>query len=101
MALRFLERELKGLLAERGRAELAAAAVGGIVFTDDGGTVYVHLLPREGWPHRAQGRAFVLAWEDYAPAGSDTMFCYRWLVAEARRSLQENADKIIRWLEGK
>ncbi len=99
MALRFLERELARLLAGRGRADLVGA--GTIGFTDDGGTIYVHLQPREGWPHRAQGRAFVLAWEDYAPPGSGAMHCYRWLVGEARRSLQENVEGIARWLEGR
>ena len=74
---------------------------GAIALTDDGGTIYVHLLPRPGWPNRAQGRAYVLAWEDYAPPGSDSMYCYRWLMHEAKRSLQENAIGIIRWLEGK
>ena len=101
MALRFLERELRDLLAERGRDDLAQDAVGAVTLTDDGGTIYIHLLPREGWPHRAQGRAFVLAWEDYAPEGHDRMYCYRWLIGEAKRSLRENADGIIRWLEGK
>ena len=101
MALRFLERELRGLLTERGQDELAANAVGGVAFTDDGGTIYVHLLPKEGWPHRAQGRAFVLAWEDYAPEGSGRMYCYRWLINEARTSLYDNADMIVRWLQGR
>jgi hypothetical protein len=101
MALRFLERELARLLAERGREDLTRAAVGAVTFTDDGGTIYVHLLPKEGWPHRAQGRAYVLAWEDYAPEGHNVMYCYRWLVGEARRSLRENADEIVRWLEGR
>lgn len=100
MALRFLERELRLRLREHGREDLMNKAVGSIEFTDDGETVYVHLLPREGWPGRAQGRAFVLAWEDYAPEGSDRMACYRWLVQEARRSIHENADRIVRWLEG-
>ena len=101
MALRFLERELRRLLAGLGRGELAAAAVGSVGFTDDGGTIYVHILPKAGWPHRAQGRAFVLAWEDYAPEGSGRMHCYRWLVNEARTSLGENAEQIARWLEGR
>lgn len=101
MALRFLERELRRALTERGREELSRDAVGGVRFTDDGGTIYVHLLPKAGWRGRAQGRAFVLAWEDYAPEGSSRMHCYRWLVAEARRSIGENAEMIIRWLEGK
>jgi hypothetical protein len=99
MALRFLERELRRLLAEKGRDDLVDAGVIGL--TDDGGTVYVHLLPRAGWPRRAQGRAYVLAWEDYAPPGSDSMYCYRWLMGEARTSLRENIGGVIRWLEGK
>jgi hypothetical protein len=101
MALRFLERELRDALSTRGRPDLAADALGAVSFTDDGGTIYVHVLPKEGWPHRAQGRAFVLAWEDYAPEGSGQMHCYRWLVGEARTSLRENADEIARWLEGR
>jgi len=101
MALSFLERELRRLLEERGREDLSEAAVGDISLTDDGGTIYVHLHPREGWPHRAQGRVFVLAWEDYVPQGTSRTFCYRWLAGEARRSINENVDKIARWLEGK
>ena len=89
------------MLAERGREDLAEVAVGSIGLTDDGGTIYVHLHPKEGWPHRARGRAFVLAWEDYVPGGSSRTSCYRWLVGEARRSLGENAEKIIRWLDGR
>jgi len=99
MALRFLERELRRLLNEEGREDLLEA--GKIELTDDGGTVYVHLLPRPGWPLKAQGRAYVLAWEDYAPEGSDVMYCYRWLIGEARRSMRENAGDMVRWLEGK
>jgi hypothetical protein len=101
MALRFLEYELRQLLKENGHEELAETAVGAIGFTDDGSTIYVHVLPKAGWPHRAQGRAFVLAWEDYTPEGSGRMHCYRWLVNEARTSLRENADRIARWLEGR
>jgi hypothetical protein len=101
MPLRFLENEFRSLLDERGRSDLMEAAVGRIGFTDDGGTIYVHLHPRPGWRGRAQGRVFVLAWEDYVPDGGNRLRCYRWLVTEARRSLRENPDKIIRWLEGR
>lgn len=101
MAMRFLERELRTTLAAIGRADLMEQAVGSIALTDDGETIYVHLLPRQGWPGRAQGRAYVLAWEDYAPEGSGRMYCYRWLVGEAKRSIGENGEKIARWLEGK
>ncbi len=95
MTLRFLERELRRLLSERGRGMLIDERFGGIGLTDDGGTIYVHLFPRE-----RQGRAFVLAWEDYTPGGRGRMHCYRWLIGEAKTSLRENADKIGRWLEG-
>lgn len=101
MALRFLERELRKTLAALGRMDLAEQAVGSVELTDDGETVYVHLLPKLGWRGRAQGRAYVLAWEDYAPDGSDRMYCYRWLAGEARRSIGENGEKIVRWLERK
>lgn len=101
MALRFLERELSRTLTALGRQDLAEQAVGSIELTDDGETVYVHLLPKPGWPGRAQGRAYVLSWEDYAPEGSDRMYCYRWLAAEAKRSISENGEGIVRWLEGK
>lgn len=101
MALRFLERELGRALAGLGRGDLIDRAVGSVELTDDGETVYVHLLPKKGWRGRAQGRAYVLAWEDYAPEGSNRMYCYRWLVGEARRSIGENGEKIVRWLEGK
>src|SRR3972149_8216636 len=101
MALRFLERELARLLSERGRGDLVHDAVGAVTLTDDGGTIYVHLLPREGWPHRAQGRAFVLAWEDYAPGDSERLYCYRWLISEARASLRDNVDMIARWVAGR
>ena len=99
MALRFLERELQRLLTNAGRDDLLDS--GNIGLTDDGGTIYVHLVPRPGWPHKAQGRAYVLAWEDYAPAGSDAMYCYRWLIGESRRSLRENIGDVILWLEGR
>lgn len=101
MALPFLKRELGRVLAGLGREDLLERAVGSIALTDDGETVYVHLLPKEGWSGRAQGRAYVLAWEDYAPPGSQRMYCYRWLVGEAKRSIGENGEKIARWLEGK
>jgi len=100
MALRFLERELRCLLAKRDRDDLMDAAVDSIGLTDDGGTIYVHVFPKPGSP-KAQGRAFVLAWEDYAPEGPKHLYCYRWLIREARTSMGEHVDKIVRWLEGK
>ncbi len=100
MALRFLGRQLENELARLGREELMETAVGGIGLTDDGGTIYVHLFPREG-SAKAQGRAFVLAWQDYAADPSQRLDCYRWLIGEAKLNLRDNVTKIERWLEGR
>ena len=100
MALRFLERELRRELALLGREELMGAAVSGIGLTDDGGTIYVHLFPKEG-SAKARGQAFVLAWQDYAEDPSQRLDCYRWLISEAKLNLRDNAGKIVRWLEGR
>ena len=100
MALRFLERELRRELAQLGREELMEAAVSGIGLTDDGRTIYVHLFPKEG-SAKARGRAFVLAWQDYAEDSSQRLDCYRWLIGEAKLDLRDNVGKIVRWLEGR
>ncbi len=100
MALRFLERELRRELAQLGREELMDAAVSGIGLMDDGGTIYVHLFPKEG-SAKARGRAFVLAWQDYAEDPSQRLACYRWLIGEAKLNLRDNVGKIVRWLEGR
>ncbi len=99
MSLPFLEEQLRQELAEAGREGLMRTAVGGIGLTDDGGTIYVHLFPREG-SAKAQGQAFVLAWQDYAADPSQRLDCYRWLIGEARLNLRDNVTKIVRWLEG-
>jgi hypothetical protein len=99
MALRFLEAHLRRELARLGHDGLMDAAVGSIGLTDDGSTIYVHLFPHPGWPHRAQGQAFVLAWQDYAEDRSQRLDCYRWLIGEARLSLLDNVNDIVRWLE--
>ena len=98
MALRFLERELQRELAQLGREDLMDAAVGGIVLTNDGGTIYVHLLPGQG-SARVEGQAFVLAWQDYADDPSQRLDCFRWLMREAKLNLHENIAEIVRWLE--
>ena len=101
MVLRFLERELREELVARGREELMEVAVGRIGLTDDGGTIYVHLFPREDWPRRAKGRAYVLAWQEYAEDPSQRLNCYRWLIGEAKVNLLDHVDDIVRWLEGR
>ena len=99
MALRFLERQLRRELAELGREEIMEAAVGSIGLTDDGGTIYVHLFPKVG-SAKAQGRAYVLAWQDYTEEGQ-RLACYRWLMGEAKLNLLHHGGEIVRWLEGR
>ena len=98
MALPFLERELRRELAQLGRPDLMDGAVGGIGLTDDGGTIYVHLLPGQG-SARVQGQAFVLAWQDYADDASQRLDCFRWLMEEAKLNVRDNIAEIVRWLE--
>ena len=72
----------------------------GIGLTDDSGTIYVHLFPKEG-SAKAREQAFVLAWQDYAEDPSQRLDCYCWLIGEAKLNLRDNAGKIVRWLEGR
>ncbi len=99
MALKFLEAHLRRELTRLGREELMDAAVGSIGLTDDGSTIYVHLFPRPGWPYKVQGQAFVLAWQDYTEDRSQRLECYRWLIGEARLSLLQNGEDVVRWLD--
>jgi hypothetical protein len=100
MPLAFLERELRRQLAEAGRDDLSEDALGAVGLTDDGGTIYVHVFPKDG-SAKAQGRAFVLAWQDYALDRSQRLDCYRWLINEARLNMRDNIATITRWLEGR
>ncbi len=67
--------------------------------TDDGGMIYVHLFPKEG-SAEARGRAFVLAWQDYAEDPPRPLECYRWLIGGPKLNLRENVGK-VRWLKGR
>ena len=97
MALAFLERQLRDGLARLGRRDLADAAVGRITFTDDGSTIYLHLFPRVGWPHKHPGQAFVLAWADHEDI--EGLAGFRELVRLGRLAIRDNAERIARWLE--
>jgi hypothetical protein len=92
-----LKHDLSFFLAGAGRADLAQQAVGAVAFTDDGSTLYVHVLPHPDWTRVARGRAFVLAWGDYEI--QPTLALQKALVREARISLRDNIDAIIRWLD--
>ena len=99
MALAFLERQLRDELDRLGRHDLAEAAAGRITLTDDGSTVYLHLFPRAGWPHKHPGQAFVLAWADYEDIFE--LAGFRELVRMGRLAIRDNGEQIARWLEGR
>ena len=99
MTLAFLERQLRDGLARLGRGDLAEAAAGRVTFTDDGSTIYLHLFPREGWPHKHPGQAFVLAWADYEDICG--LAGFRELVRLGRLAIRDNGEQIARWLEGR
>jgi hypothetical protein len=97
MALSFLERQLRKELARLGRGGLAEQAVGRVTLTDDGSTIYVHLFPRRGWPHKHPGQAYVLAWADYEEIKG--LAGIRRLMEQAQLSIGDNGADIARWLE--
>jgi len=99
VALRSLEEQLREELARLGRSDLAEAAAGRITFTDDGSTVYLHLFPREGWPHKHPRQAFVLAWADHEEI--EGLAGFRELVRLGRLAIRDSGEQIGRWLEGR
>src|SRR3972149_2701008 len=97
MALRFLERELRRELAGIGREALMRSAVERIGLTDDGGTIYVHLFPKAG-SAKAPGRAFVLAWHDYAGDASQRLCLFPLVIAGGESGRRGGGDR--RWRAG-
>ena len=99
MSLRRIERELRAELQSVGRADLAERALAGVRFTDDGSTVYVHVLARPDWPAVRAGDALVLANADYP----DLQTCAQWreFLEEARLYLHDELHRVVRWLEGR
>ncbi len=97
MSLRRIERELRREIRRSARPEIEAG-LKRVGWTDDGGTVYVHVFAREDWPSVREGDAFVLAHAEYP----DLRSCagVRELVEEARLYLHDETEKILRWLEG-
>jgi hypothetical protein len=97
VSLRRIEREIRALLRDH-RPDLLAG-FDRVGWTDDGGTIYVHLFAAPDWLHVRAGDAFVLAHADYP----DLQRCsgMRALVEEARLYMHDEVDKVFRWLEGK
>jgi hypothetical protein len=98
MSLRRIERELRQAVRLSGRPHLEAG-LRRVGFTDDGGTVYVHVFAREDWTLVRPGDAFVLAHADYPELR--TCAGMRALLEEARLYLHDETEKVLRWLEGK
>ena len=98
MSLRRIERELREAIRHSGRPELEAG-LERVGWTDDGGTVYVHVFAREDWPLVRAGDAFVLANADHPELG--TCAALRELLEEARLYLHDEIGRVLRWLEGR
>ena len=98
MSLRRIERELRQAIRLSSRPHLEAG-LRRVGFTDDGGTIYVHVFARGDWPLVRPGDAFVLAHADYP----DLRTCagMRELLEEALLYLYDETEKVLRWLEGK
>ena len=99
VSLRRLRGELIALLRGRGRDDLALEALGEVTYTDDGSTLYVHILPNPAWPHRRAGQAYALAYADYAQVA--TLEQHREFLREAWLLLHDEIDDIIRWFDGR
>jgi hypothetical protein len=98
VSLRRIERELRQAIRRSSRPHLETG-LRNVGFTDDGGTIYVHAFAREDWPLVRPGDAFVLAHADYP----DLRTCagMRTLIEEARLYMEDETEKVLRWLEGK
>lgn len=98
MSLRRIERELRQMIRQSSQPHLEAG-LERVGWTDDGGTVYVHLFAAPAWEAIRAGDAFVLAHADYP----DLRTCagIRALLEEARLYLHDESGKVLRWLEGR
>jgi hypothetical protein len=99
LSLRRLTSELRLLLQEYGRSDLAAGALDRVGFTDDGTTLYVHILPKADWQPLSSGKAYVLAFADRADLSSLSEI--RALLNDARLLQRDDIGDIIRWFDGR
>lgn len=97
MALPFLEREVREALRRAGRPDLAEHAVARVAMTDDGSEVYVHLFHNPRYTGKIAGTVFVMSHLDYEEIKS--LDDFRWLIREARHTIRDNLDEVIRFLQ--
>lgn len=81
-----------------GRQDLAEHALDGVRFTDDGGTLYIHVFARPDWTGVGEGDALVLAHADYPDLG--TLAQWRAFYEEGRLYLHDELVRVVRWLQG-
>lgn len=98
MSLRALRSELIALLRARNREDLVQGALEDVVYTDDGSTLYIHILPKATWPRRRPGQAYVLAFADHPQVRSLSQ--HRALLEDAWFLLHDEIAGIVRWFDG-
>jgi hypothetical protein len=94
-----IDRNLRQRLVTAGRSDLAEQAVDRVAITDDGTTVYVHILMRADWPHWVSGDAYPLAFADHPDVR--TLAQWRAFLREAALLLDDDFARIVRWLDGR
>jgi hypothetical protein len=99
LSLRRITEDLRSLLVERRRADLSEEALDRVGFTDDGTTIYVHVLPKTSWKRLSPGRAYVLAFADKVDL--TTLADVRAMLCDARLLAHDDIDDIIRWFDGR
>jgi hypothetical protein len=99
VSLHRIEARLRTLLRDRGRSDLERLALDRVGFTDDGTSLYVHVLAKASWPHRRPGQAYVLAFAE--KVNLTRLSDMRALLHDAGLQLEDEVEDIIRWFDGK
>lgn len=94
-----IEQALRAGLRARGRVDLEQQALDAVRLTDDGGTIYVHIFMQPSWRHFREGDAYPLAFADH-PDLAD-LAGWRRFLREARLLLDDDFERIVRWLDGR
>jgi len=84
---------------EHGRTDLSRNALERVAYTDDGTTLYVHVLPKPAWSLLRAGRAYVLAFADKQQLR--TIAEHRQLLQDALLLMYDEIGDIIRWFDGR
>jgi len=98
MSLRRIEQELREAVRRSSRPELEAA-LERVGWTDDGGTLYVHVFGDPESSRVRPGDVLVLATADKR----DLIGCaaMREVLEEARLYLHDEIERVLRWLDGR